>query len=193
MGKFYPRPHNTAMTTKKTLQINLKTIPEMGLEVAVDLGPEWFARWHEEDPGLDFADARITGRVHLSKHGHDLLVRGNLSGQMELACSRCLEFFAAPATIEFDLLLVPGPPKAGAAKEELSLADLDLDYYTGEIVDLESLLREQIILMMPLKPLCDETCKGLCPYCGANLKRETCTCATDAVNSPFAQLAKLKI
>jgi len=181
------------MTTKKTLQINLKTIPETGLEVVIDLGQEWFARWHEEDPGLDFADARITGLVHLSKHGHDLLVRGNLSGHMELACSRCLELFAAPATIDFDLLLVPGPASASPAKEELSLTDLDLDYYTGETVDLESLLREQIILMMPLKPLCDETCQGLCPHCGANLRRETCTCATDAVNSPFALLAKLKI
>ena len=193
MGRFYPRLNDTVMTAKKTLQINLKTIPETGLAVAIDLGPEWFARWHEEDPGLEFADARITGHVHLSKHGHDILVRGSLSGQMELACSRCLEPFAAPAAIDFDLLLVPGPPTAAAAEEELSPTDLDLDYYTGEIVDLESLLREQIILMMPLKPLCDEACKGLCPHCGANLNRETCSCPTDAVNSPFARLAKLKI
>ena len=193
MGRVYPRLNDTVMTTKKTLQINLKTIPETGLPVVIDLGQEWFARWREEDPGLDFAGARITGLVHLSKHGRDLLVRGNLSGHLELACSRCLEFFVAPATIDFDLLLVPGPPTAGAADEELSLTDLDRDYYTGEIVDLESLLREQIILMMPLKPLCDETCKGLCPHCGANLRRETCTCPADAINSPFALLAKLKI
>jgi uncharacterized protein len=178
---------------KKTLQINLKTIPETGLAVAIDLGPEWFARWHEADPGLEFAAARITGVVHLSKHGHDILVRGSLSGQLELACSRCLEPFAAPAAIDFDLLLVPGPPSATAAEAELSPDDLDLDYYTGEIIDLESLLREQIILMLPLKPLCDETCKGLCPHCGANLKREPCACPTGVVNSPFALLAKLKI
>jgi uncharacterized protein len=181
------------MTTKNTRQINIKTIPETGLEVVIDLGQEWFARWHEEDPGLDFADARITGLVHLSKHGHDLLVRGSLAGPMELACGRCLEPFTAPAAIDFDLLLVPGPAYATAAQEELSPDDLDLDYYTGEIVDLESLLKEQVILMLPLKPLCDETCKGLCPYCGAILKRETCSCPTDAVDSPFARLAKLKI
>jgi uncharacterized protein len=193
MGRFCPRLNDTAMTAKKTLQINLKTIPETGLPVAIDLGPEWFGRWHAEDPGLEFADARITGLVHLSKHGHDLLVRGSLSGHLELACGRCLESFAAPAAIDFDLLLVPGPATASAADEELSLTDLDLDYYTGEIVDLETILREQIILMMPLKPLCDEACKGLCPHCGANLNRETCTCPTDAVNSPFALLAKLKI
>jgi uncharacterized protein len=181
------------MTAKKTLQINLKTIPEMGLEVAIDLGPEWFARWRAEDPGLEFADARITGLVHLSKHGQDILVRGNLSGHMDLACGRCLEPFTAPAAIDFDLLLVPGPTGARAADVELSQTDLDLDYYTGEIVDLESLLREQIILMMPLKPLCEETCKGLCPQCGANLNIETCGCRTGNVNSPFALLAKLKI
>ena len=177
----------------RALQIAIKAIPETGLPVAIDLGPEWFGRWREEDPGLEFTDARITGQVSLEKHGPDILVRGSLSGQMELACGRCLESFAAPAAIDFDLLLVPGPPTADAADEELSLTDLDLDYYTGERVDLESLLREQIILMMPLKPLCDETCKGLCPHCGANLKRETCTCPTNAVNSPFALLAKLKI
>jgi uncharacterized protein len=193
MGRFYPHHNDTVITVKKTLQINLKTIPETGLAVSIDLGPEWFARWHEEDPGLEFADARITGDVHLSKHGQDILVRGNLSGQLELACGRCLDPFAAPAAIEFDLLLVPGPVHAAAAKEELSPEDLDLDYYTGEIVDLESILREQIILMLPLKPLCDEACKGLCPHCGANLNRETCSCSTDAVDSPFARLAKLKI
>jgi uncharacterized protein len=181
------------MTAKKTLQINLKTIPEMGLPVAIDLGPEWFAHWRAEDPGLDFADARITGQVHLSKHGQDILVRGNLSGYIELACSRCLESFTGPAAIEFDLLLAPGPPTALAADEELSLTDLDLDYYTGESVDLESLLREQIVLMLPLKPLCSEACKGLCPHCGANLNLTACGCKTDDVNSPFAQLAKLKI
>jgi len=181
------------MTVEKTLHINLKTIPETGLPVAIDLGPEWFGRWHTADPDLEFADARITGVVHLSKHGHDILVRGSLAGPMELACGRCLESFAAPAAIDFDLLLVPGPATASAGEEELSRTDLDLDYYTGEIVDLETLLREQIILMMPLKPLCDEACKGLCPHCGANLNRETCVCKTGNVNSPFAQLAKLKI
>jgi DUF177 domain-containing protein len=193
MGRLCPRLNDTTMTVKKTLQINLKAIPDTGLDLAIDLGPEWFARWREADPGLEFSDARITGLVSLAKHGHDILVRGNLSGHLDLACSRCLESFAAPVAIDFDLLLVPGPPKAGAEDEELSQSDLDLDYFTGEVVDLESLLREQIILMMPLKPLCEETCKGLCPRCGANLKRETCQCKTDSVNSPFALLAKVKI
>ncbi|MCK9376181.1 MAG: DUF177 domain-containing protein [Syntrophobacterales bacterium] len=177
----------------KVLQINLKSIPETGLDLAIDLGPEWFARWREEDPDLEFADAHITGRVNLSKHGQDILVRGQLTGHLELACSRCLESFEAPADAEFDLLLAPRSTAAGGEDEELSQEDLDLDYYSGEIIDVESLIKEQIILMIPLKPLCQDDCRGLCPRCGANLNQETCQCRNDNVNSPFAHLAKLKM
>jgi uncharacterized protein len=176
----------------RSLQIALKAIPDTGKEVAIDLGPEWFAAWRAEDPDLEFAEARITGTVNLTRHGHDVLVRGSLTGHLELACSRCLTSFGQPVATDFDLLLVPAPA-ATADEEELSAADLDRDYYTGEIVDLQTILKEQIILMLPIKPLCEEACQGLCPQCGANLNRETCHCRPEAVNSPFADLAKLKI
>jgi uncharacterized protein len=185
--------HDKAMTAKKTLQISIKAIPETGLEVEIDLGPEWFARWRAEDPGLEFSDARVTGLILLEKHGRDILVRGRLAGHLQLSCSRCLESLAALVATDFDLLLAPGPAAALTEEEELSRTDLDLDYYTGQVVDLESLIREQIILMMPLKPLCDETCKGLCPYCGTNLNRQSCRCQAEAVNSSLASLARLKI
>jgi uncharacterized protein len=177
----------------RSLQIALKAIADTGLEVAIDLGPEWFGNWRTEDPGLDFTDAHIRGAVILQKHAHDILVRGHLAGQMDLSCSRCLESFAQPVAADFDLLLVPGTGTASAEDEELSPTDLDLDYYTGEVVDLEGLLREQIILMIPVKPLCEEACKGLCPHCGVNLNRETCHCQPETVNSPLADLAKLKM
>jgi uncharacterized protein len=177
----------------RSLQIAIKAIPDTGKEIAIDLGPEWFAHWRTEDLALEFTNARITGSVYLTKHGHDILVRGHLSGYLDLACSRCLKSFTHPVNADFDLLLVPGPGTAAAEEEELSATDLDLDYYTGEEVDLESILREQIILMVPIKPLCDETCKGLCPQCGANLNLEACNCRPEAVNSLFADLAKLKM
>jgi uncharacterized protein len=181
------------VTREKSLNLNIKAIPETGLDVPIDLGPEWFSRWHEEDPGLEFTEGRITGQVRLEKHDRDILVRGALSGHLHLACGRCLEPFDAPAAAEFDLLLAPAPLGEPAVEEELSPADLDLDYYRGEVVDLESLLREQIILLAPLKPLCEEACKGLCPRCGGDLNRETCHCETEAANSPFARLAKGKL
>ena len=176
----------------RSLQIALKAIPDTGKDVAIDLGSEWFAQWRTEDPGLEFTSAHITGTVNLTQHGHDILVRGQLSGYLDLACSRCLKSFTHPVAADFDLLLIP-KPAAAPAEEELDSADLDLDYYNGEVVDLETLLREQIILMIPVKPLCDESCQGLCPQGGATLNQEACHCRPEAVNSPFADLAKLKI
>jgi len=180
------------MKTKKTLQISIKSIPDTGKDLSLDLGQQWFDHWREEDPGLEFSQANLRGTVSLAKHGHDILVRGRLQGELGLSCGRCLEPFAAPVETDFDLLLVPAPQGEGPEEQELSAQELDLDFYTGETVDLEAIIREQVILMIPLKPLCREDCRGLCPVCGTNLNRESCTCQAEKSNSPFARLAKLK-
>ena len=105
------------MTPKKTLQIAVNSIPEVGKDLTPDLGKEWFARWHQEDPSLEFSEAAITGTVQLARHGRDILVRGHLAGQLGLTCGRCLEGFAAPMAADFDLLLAPGPnPRARQRK-----------------------------------------------------------------------------
>ena len=185
-------PRHVEMKTKKTLQISIKSIPETGKELSLDLGKEWFDHWREEDPGLEFSQGAMRGTVSLAKHGRDILVRGHLEGRLRLACGRCLEPFTTPLETAFDLLLVPAPASAAPEEEELSAAELDLDFYSGETVDLEAIIREQIILMAPLKPLCQADCQGLCPVCGSNRNRETCSCQVEKMDSPFAGLAKLK-
>jgi DUF177 domain-containing protein len=180
------------MKTHKTLQISVKSIPETGKEVGLQLGREWFDRWREEDPGLEFSQAHIRGAVNLAKHGKDILIRGRLEGHLALACGRCLDPFEAPVASEFEVLLAPAPGSAAPDKEELSAQELDLDFYSGETVDLEALVREQIILLVPLKPLCREDCRGLCPTCGANLNLEACSCKVAKGAASPAALAKLK-
>jgi uncharacterized protein len=180
------------MKARNILQISIKSIPDTGKDLVLDLEPEWFAPWREEDPGLEFSQATIHGALHLSKHHKDILVRGHLTGELTLACSRCLEPLVTPVETDFDLLLVPRPFAAGAEEAELTPRDLDQDFYAGDTLDLEAIIREQIILMVPLKPLCQEACKGLCPTCGANLNQESCSCTTEKSASPFAPLAKLK-
>jgi len=189
---YFGQPHNVLMKTKKTLQISIKSIPDTGKDLGLDLGQQWFDHWREEDPGLEFSRANLHGTVNLTKHGHDILVRGRLQGELGLSCGRCLELFTAPVETDFDLLLVPASHGEVSEDEELSAQQLDLDFYSGEIVDLEAIIREQIILMVPLKPLCREDCNGLCPVCGANLNQVSCSCQTERSDSPFAQLAKLK-
>jgi uncharacterized protein len=177
-----------------TLQINIARLKDEGLDLDLNLGEDWFTRWQGEDPDLEFAGpGHLAVRVHLERHGHDILVRGHLEGSLSLDCSRCLVSFSYPVEADFDLLLAPGPNQAPALEEELTKADLDRDFYTGETVNLESILREQVLLTLPLKPLCAEACKGLCPRCGIDLNQESCQCRAEESTSPLAILKNIKL
>lgn len=179
---------------ERPLRLEIAAIKETGLEIPLQLGEGWFDRWRHDDPDLELGpSSTMTGLVQAERHGRDILLRGRLEGRLELPCSRCLTVYEAPVEAGFDLLLVPGPEPVSGDEKELSTPDLDLDFYTGEVADLESIIREQIILLMPLKPLCREVCRGICPGCGADLNRETCACKATKSDSPFAALAKLKI
>ncbi len=104
---------------------------------------------------------------------------GRVATTLELACSRCLEPFTLPVNATFDLRYLP----AGAAADdetseesETEADDVSTTFYRDEEIDLAELLREQFYLALPMKPLCAESCKGLCPQCGVNLNVETCAC-----------------
>ncbi len=176
------------------LQINIARLREDGLDLKLNLREDWFARWQEEDPALEFSGpGNLTVWVHLVRHGRDILVRGRFEGTLNLSCSRCLISFSQPVEADFDLLLAPSPEHVTDEREELTRAELDRDFYTGETVNLESILREQVLLTLPLKPLCSETCKGICPRCGTDLNQETCQCSGEDSTSPFAILKNIKL
>jgi uncharacterized protein len=174
------------------LKINIARLKDAGLDLEFNLGEDWFVRWQTEDRDLEFAGpGQLSVRAHLERHGIDVLVRGHLEGNLPLNCSRCLISFSYSVEADFDLLLAPVPDRV-AEDEELSQADLDRDFYTGETVNLESIIREQVLLTLPLKPLCAEACKGLCPRCGTDLNQETCQCPAEKSNSPLAIVKNIK-
>lgn len=175
------------------LTVPVEQITWEGLDVPVSLDADWFAHWLNEQPGLDFSlEKPITGTIHLERHEDNILVRGHLWGDLSFTCSRCLEAFAGPLAADFDILLKIGRPPAPDQEIELNSGDLDEEYVPGDEFDVNDLVREQIILALPLKPLCREECLGLCRQCGANLNREPCSCAAPAFNPSFAVLEKLK-
>ncbi len=175
-------------------QLSIGRIPAAGLDLVLHLDEAWFDRWRTQDPGLEISlPSAVSASVRVERHGRDILLRGRLSGTLTLTCSRCLAPFSAPAEAAFDLLLAPGPaPVRPAGEEELSAEELDMDFYTGDTLDLEPLLKEQVILLLPVKPLCAEDCQGLCPRCGVNRNTEPCTCGEGRSASPLAPLTKLK-
>jgi uncharacterized protein len=126
-------------------------------------------------------DYRISAPVHLvmdvRKERDAYRVTGQVRTRLELECGRCLEPFEIPVESAFELRYVPATQNAGEGEREIEEDDLTTAFYKNEALDLEELMREQFQLALPMKPLCSEDCKGLCPECGANLNRTTCTCA----------------
>ena len=124
------------------------------------------------------------GRAQLIEEHHgkhqivkDIRVDGSLETRFQLACARCLDPVIQDVSHKFDLLY--RPQGADAGREELSVtsAEAEVSYYQGEGLLLEDVLREQVLLALPLKAICRDDCKGLCPHCGKNLNLEQCACA----------------
>jgi len=141
---------------------------------ALDLGPDL-----QQRDGL-----QATGRAQLVQEHHgkhltikDIRVNGKVSASFEIACARCLEPVVHDVKREFDLLYRPLGSDAG--REELSVtgAEAEIGYYQGEGLLLDDVVREQVLLAVPLKAVCRQDCKGLCPQCGKNLNEEQCSCA----------------
>jgi uncharacterized protein len=101
---------------------------------------------------------------------------GRVGTTLRLTCSRCLESFERPVDASFDLLFLPHGRNTGEGEIEVEEDDLATAFYRDETIDLNQLMREQFYLALPMKPLCQEGCRGLCPVCGTNLNQATCSC-----------------
>ena len=158
-------------------------------------------------PGvIDFgAEVRQTGelaakgraqlvREHHGKHQliNDIRITGGFSTRVEQACARCLEPITRPVANSFELLYRPLGVDAG--KEELSVtaAEAEIGYYKGEGLLLEDVLREQVLLALPLRAICHDDCKGLCPHCGKNLNLEQCNCAEPVSDARWSALKEIR-
>ncbi|HEX8146034.1 MAG TPA: DUF177 domain-containing protein [Pyrinomonadaceae bacterium] len=145
----------------------------------------------EEEAARLLADASVEGNA--SRKGEQVRLRGTIKTEVELLCDRCAAPRRAPLEVEFDTSFIPQEVEAVKAENvELQAEDLILSAYEGDAVDLDELVREQILLALPSRHLCREDCKGLCQTCGANLNDEQCSCEQGEVDPRWAALADLK-
>lgn len=160
------------------LKVRLNEISDRGLDLAFAPADPRYAAILAEIAGGDGATGNAT--VRLEEWPERVDVRGQVTAHFPQQCCRCLEPFTL--TIERDVnqvLMKTGTaaPEAVPDQEiELSLRDLDRSELVGEEIDLGEILREELVLAMPSKPLCRDACKGICAGCGAELNSEPCTC-----------------
>jgi uncharacterized protein len=129
------------------------------------------------------------GKHHIIK---DIRLNGRLAGTMQLACARCLEPVEQDVRRDFDLLYRPQGADAGEPERPVTATEAEISYYQGEGLLLEDVLREQVLLAVPLKAICREDCKGLCPHCGKNLNLEQCSCAEPQEDPRWAALKDIR-
>ncbi len=145
----------------------------------------------EEEGASVVSEVAVSGGA--TRKGKEVRLRGEISGEVELLCDRCAAPERRPFAVEFDTAFIPQAVEAVKAENvELAAEDLVLSAYEGDAVDLDDLVREQILLALPSRHLCREDCKGLCQKCGADLNAGDCSCAQSEVDPRWAALADLK-
>lgn len=124
-----------------------------------------------------------------------LRVSGRIGVTAELTCSRCLARFQTPLSSALTIIFRRGTPDEVSLEEETELSEQDLisAVYCGDEIDLGHEIAEQIAIEVPFRPLCDEGCKGLCPECGIDLNRSSCSCSDRQFNFKFSALKDFKV
>lgn len=123
---------------------------------------------------VSVAGVEIEGRVERAGDGY--LLEGALRGAARLRCVRCLSEFEFPFAERLELHLLPSTALPREDETRLGKGDLEVHFYDEAKVDLGEVATEQFALTVPMKPLCAETCRGMCPRCGANLNLGPCLC-----------------
>ena len=173
------------------MRFKINEIGDGGLPVNVSVTSEWLATTcpdMDAHPGPD--GLKFKGQI--TPTGDDYLLRGELRGDLEMACARCLE----PARVHVDIPVIVTFVPAGAEDVDRE-EDAEPDFVTfkGGELDLSDELRDQLVLAVPFNPLCDEQCRGLCPLCGTNRNVAPCkhAAATPATPGGLAALGKIKL
>ena len=150
-------------------------------------------------------EARQIGPLHtrgraeliVEHRGHhqnveDIRLVGDVQARLEFSCARCLGPVGQDINRSFDLIYRPLGVDRRADEASISEAETEIGYYQGEGLLLEDVLREQVLLATPVRALCRDDCKGLCPHCGRNLNIEECHCEAHLSDPRWNALSEIK-
>ncbi len=173
---------------KNALSLKIALIPEEGIQRQWAIDPESFIVESHQIP----VEGPVAAEGRLYRVGAMVYFDGEVNAALKLVCSRCLENFTLK--VGGDVSVVFMPHVAGKPEEpekQLEAEDLDVQFYSGDEIDLLPPIRDYVALEIPMRPLCAEGCSGLCPTCGANLNQTKCACERPSGDPRFAALNKL--
>lgn len=133
--------------------------------------------------------ANVHGQVRLS--GNQVFVKGHVDTRAQVECDRCLQPVELPVSADFELDYITGSDYATSEAAELTEAEMSVSVFDGDAIDVDEIVKEQVVLAVPTRMLCREECKGICPECGIDKNTGECNCVTDDIDPRWAALKKL--
>jgi uncharacterized protein len=154
-------------------------------------------RWKEGEAGEQVLglDGPLQMAVRIKRAGNKFILDGTLKGGATVRCDRCLEPYHQDLDSKFHLYLQAKPRlEKGEIETDVELLDEDMEveYISGDELDLDEIVREQVFLSLPMKSICREECRGLCPICGVNRNRSECACLKESGHPAFRKLSDFK-
>lgn len=136
------------------------------------------------------APATVNGKIRLA--GNEVFVNGHVETSAQFECDRCLKPIELPVNADFELEYITGSEYESSAVAELTEAEMSVSVFDGEAIDVDEIVKEQILLAVPTRMLCSEDCKGICPQCGTDRNTGECGCVTKDIDPRWAALKNLK-
>jgi uncharacterized protein len=136
------------------------------------------------------APAAVHGKVRLS--GNQVFVNGHVEARAQVECDRCLKPVELPVNADFTLEYISDSDYETARAVELTEDEMSVSVFDGEAIDVDEIVKEQILLAVPTRMLCREDCKGICPECGTDRNTGECNCVTKDIDPRWAVLKNLK-
>lgn len=170
------------------MRIELDKLDERGGSFAHVYLPEEFAL-DEENMRLT-ETPEVSGRI--KRDGHQVRLQGTINARAEIDCNRCLASIDVPVSTSFEVTYVPATDYAADETAELHEEDLSVSVFDGDAIDIDDLVREQVLLALPTRALCRDDCKGLCPVCGVNKNQHACACESKEVDPRWQALKDLR-
>jgi uncharacterized protein len=135
-----------------------------------------------------------TGVAELLKHTDgELRIQGKYTVEMASQCDRCLGPATFPLEAGFDLFYRPSAQMESEEEVGIDEGEAELGFYEDGGIGLEEILREQVLLKLPMQRVCNDACKGICPVCGKNRNEAECDCRTDSVDDRWGALRSLEL
>jgi len=173
------------------MRLRILDIPPGGRTVEGDLDRGWSAR--ARDGAARGVEPGVAVSVRVDRVGDKVLVQGEFDAPLVLECARCLVEMSETFHVPFTHVLEPKPDTEELDEVlELDDDDLDVSYIDGPEFELDDIVREHLLLALPMIPVCRDECRGLCASCGANLNAGECGCEAP-VDPRWAALKQLEV